>query len=258
MKNPIVLIILLLLTNCTYLSVEELTVNCDDFLISIESNIEDADCGLNNGLVTINVNGGTPPYQYQLGGMIQDVNVFSMLEPGNYTAVATDANGCSGHVEIVVLNKDGVVATASATNSGCGTALAILTVSAQNGAEPYRYKINNDAWQSSNIFTNLPPGNHSVLVTDLNDCSFSLEQFIPTGVSYSNNIESIIMDNCAVSGCHNGTQFPDYRVFENIQTHKDNIRTRTQNKSMPAGGGSLTQEQIDLIACWIDDGALAN
>lgn len=258
MKNHISLITLLLLTNCTYLSVEELTVNCDDFPISIETVIDDADCGLNNGIVTIIPQGGTSPYQYQLGGMILDVNVFSMLEAGNYTVVATDANGCSGQVDLVVLNKVGVVATASVTNSGCGTAEAVLTISAENGVEPYQYSINNGASQSSNVFTNLPAGSHSVLVTDINDCSFTLEQTIPAGVSYSNTIESIIMDNCAVTGCHNGTQFPDYRVFENIQTHKNNIRTRTQNKSMPAGGGSLTQEQIDLIACWIDDGALAN
>ena len=258
MKNHIVLIILLLLTNCTYLSVEELTVNCDEFPITLETIIADADCGLNNGIVTIIPKGGTSPYQYHLGGMVQDVNTFEMLEAGNYTVVATDANGCSGQAEFVVLNKDGVVATASVTNSGCGTAESILTISAESGVEPYRYSINNGASQSSNNFTDLPAGNHSVLVTDLNNCSFSLDQFIPTGVSYSNSIEAIIMDNCAVTGCHNGTQFPDFRVFENIQTNKNNIRTRTQNKSMPAGGGSLTQEHIDLIACWIDDGALAN
>ena len=258
MKSYIILITLLVLTNCTYLSVEELTVNCDDFPIMLETDIVDADCGLNNGKVTINAMGGTSPYKYQLGDVVQDENIFNMLEPGNYRVVATDANGCSGQVDLVVHNKDGVLATAFVTNSGCGTAEAILTVSAENGVEPYQYSINNGASQSSNIFTDLPAGIYSVLVTDINNCSFTLEQFIPTGVSYSNTIEPIITDNCSVTGCHNGSQFPDFRSFENIQGNKENIRTKTQNKSMPAGGGSLTQEQIDLIACWIDDGALAN
>ena len=66
------------------------------------------------------------------------------------------------------------------------------------------------------------------------------------------------MNNCAVSGCHNGTQFPDFRSLSNIQQNKDQIRQRTQTGNMPPNGRSLTQQQIDLIACWIDDGALDN
>ena len=212
MKNYIILITLLLLTNCTYLSIEELIVNCDEFPITFETDIGDADCGLNNGMVTIHTTGGTPPFQYQLGDKLQDENVFVMLNPGNYPVVVTDANGCSEQDELVVLNKNGVVATASVTISGCGTAQATLTVSAGNGVEPYRYSFNNGASQASNIFTNLPAGTHNVLVTDFNNCSFTLLQTISSGVSYSNNIESIIRDNCAVGGCHNGTQFPDFRV----------------------------------------------
>jgi len=257
-KNSIIYILLALLTNCTYLSVEELTIDCNEFPISIETIINDADCGLNNGAVTINASGGKPPYQYQLNDAVQMDNVFNNLTAGNYQVIVTDANGCSEQKESAVLSKDGVIATATTTSSGCGTAQAVITVQAENGASPYQYIIENGISQSSNTFSNLAAGNHSIVVTDSNGCSFSLEHTILTGVSYSQTIEVIIMDNCAVSGCHNGSQFPDFRIFENIQINKNNIRTRTQNKSMPAGGGSLTQEQIDLIACWIDDGALSN
>jgi uncharacterized membrane protein len=37
------------------------------------------------------------------------------------------------------------------------------------------------------------------------------------------------------------------------------VKLRTANKSMPPSGSSqLTQSQIDLIGCWVDDGALNN
>jgi len=38
---------------------------------------------------------------------------------------------------------------------------------------------------------------------------------------------------------------------------KNQIRSRTQSRSMPLIG-SLTLEEIDAFACWIDDGALDN
>lgn len=38
---------------------------------------------------------------------------------------------------------------------------------------------------------------------------------------------------------------------------ENQIRSRTQNWSMPLVG-SLTQEEIDAFACWIDDGFLDN
>ncbi len=250
--------ILLLLTNCTYLSIDEITVDCNEFPISIETVVTNADCGLNNGSVTIQASGGMAPYQYLINNVSQADNVFEMLPAGNYQVTVVDANECSGQSQFVVLSKDGVIANAIASPSGCNTMQGVLTVSAINGVAPYLYSLDNGAFQSSNEFIDLASGDHSVLVTDQNGCSFVLQEAIPTGVSYSKSIDAIIMDNCAVTGCHGGSQFPDFRIFENIQNNKDNIKTRTQNKSMPTGGGSLTQEQIDLIACWVDDGGLDN
>src|SRR5690606_21829019 len=54
-------------------------------------------CGLNNGDITITLNGGTAPaYQYSINGGVtfQAGGLFAGLAPGNYTPVGQDANGC--------------------------------------------------------------------------------------------------------------------------------------------------------------------
>ncbi len=259
MKKYFVYLLFIIPSNCTYLSLEDITIDCSESPIIIEAVITDADCGLSNGSITIIPSGGKSPFRYFINGVQQDGNVIQMLVAGSYKIEVIDVNDCSEQADFVVLNEDGVVANAVASPSGCNTTtIGILTVSATNGIPPYQYSIENGAAQSSNIFNNLATGSYNITVMDNNNCSFEFEKFVPTGVSYSQSVEVIIADNCATSGCHNGTQFPDFTKIETIQNNKDNIKTRTQNKSMPTGGGSLTQEQIDLISCWVDDGGLGN
>ncbi|MCX8489943.1 MAG: 2-polyprenyl-6-methoxyphenol hydroxylase, partial [Cyclobacteriaceae bacterium] len=71
-------------------------------------------------------------------------------------------------------------------------------------------------------------------------------------------IKPIIDTNCAISGCHvSGGIRTDLSQLSVIQSSASSIKTRTGNKSMPIGR-TLTQAQIDQIACWVDDGALNN
>ena len=49
----------------------------------------------------------------------------------------------------------------------------------------------------------------------------------------------------------------DFRNKETILSRSNRILARTQAKSMPppSSGGSLTDEEIESIECWVDDGA---
>jgi hypothetical protein len=66
-------------------------------------------------------------------------------------------------------------------------------------------------------------------------------------------------NSCAISGCHDGSvsSLPNFSNLSVIQANASMIKSRTQSGNMPKTG-SLTQNQIDLIACWVDDGALDN
>ena len=90
----------------------------------------------------------------------------------------------------------------------------------------------------------------------------ALEEEIPEGfvcttdVSYANDIDPLLTQKCAP--CHiGGGQFPDLTTYASVSQNAELIKTVTQNGTMPQNG-FLTQDQIDLIACWVDNGALNN
>ncbi len=95
-------------------------------------------------------------------------------------------------------------------------------------------------------------------------CDNTVEEEIPavvvgdvcsTDISFTTNIKPIIDSNCI--SCHGGNQAPDLRTFEGINSNAARVRTQVVSRRMPLGG-SLTNEEIELIRCWIDNGALNN
>lgn len=86
-------------------------------------------------------------------------------------------------------------------------------------------------------------------------------------VSYSDQVLPIINSSCAIvgdGGCHNGGNGAnlDWRVFTNVQSRalqvKDRItRTPGSPGHMPRGG-VLSDEEIRLMVCWVDQGAQNN
>lgn len=75
-------------------------------------------------------------------------------------------------------------------------------------------------------------------------------------ITYSSNIKSIIDVNCVQ--CHgNGGNFPDLTTYENTRANADLVKSETQSRRMPQGS-SLTNSEIEAIACWVDAGALNN
>lgn len=260
MKRYISNAVLFLLCSCSFNSFEDKEkVDCliSDLSISLVE-VVNTDCGLNNGSIMVVANGGSSPYSFILNdGALQSTAVFTELGAAEYSVRVIDTNGCESEIEVFVQNKNGVSASISVSNSSCGSNEGSISIESSNGVEPYTYQLNNGPSQSSNLFSNLATGLYTIKVTDAEGCSISLEDQVISGVSYSVSISNIISQNCAVSGCHAGSQSPDFRQFSNIQSNAGRIKIRTQNKTMPKNG-SLTQEEIDLIACWVDDGALNN
>lgn len=69
--------------------------------------------------------------------------------------------------------------------------------------------------------------------------------------TYQSEIKSIIDSRCATSNCH-----PNFNTYEGLQPELeggDFRREVLENQSMPQGS-SLTQDQINTIQCWVNDG----
>ena len=252
----------LLFMSCTYNSLDEdPLVDCAGSTLDFTVISTDATCGQTDGNVEVIASGGETPYLYLLdNGASQTAAIFNDLASGNYLVTVLDNTTCSITKEIIIANKGGFQATASVTSSGCEESNGTITVLASDGVEPYLYKLNSGSGQSTGLFTSLSSGAYEVIVTDDTGCSFSIIKSILSGISYDSSVKPIIMNNCAVSGCHDGsTAQTNFSIFSNVKSSASAIKSRTQNKSMPKGANrTISQAEIDAIACWVDDGALDN
>lgn len=244
-------------TSCTW---DQLSPQVDCAVSPVElvlvENINTS-CGAQNGAFTVSASGGAAPYTFTSEAGTNSDGLFENVEAGDYAVVATDDNGCTSEMSVAIRNEDGVnVDDVTLVDSGCGSASGSVQVQASGGVAPYLFSLGGET-QESNLFSDLDGGSYTLTIQDQLGCDVTQSVDILSGVSYDNSIKEIIENSCAVSGCHNGSVFPDFRSFETIQSSASGIKSRTGNKSMPRGS-TLTQSQIDMIACWVDDGALEN
>jgi hypothetical protein len=243
---------------CVYNSLPD-PVDCStNPVILQEVAVSESECGGQTGSLEVLASGGTNVFRYRIGSeAFQTSPEFSELAGGTYEVTASDENNCFATIQVLVGNKDGVNLQFTATDAGCKSSNGTITATALNGTGPFTFKLNESAFSANNTFTGLSSGTYSITVKDATGCESSGNVIIKSGVSYQTDIAPIIQSNCAVNGCHNGSQFPDFRVFKNIQDNAARIKTQTGSRIMPLNG-SLSQAQINAIACWVDDGAPAN
>jgi hypothetical protein len=240
------------------------TFDCSlsDLTIDVSAVAPATSCSTTDGSISVIASGGKQPYVYLLNDIAQPSNEFNGLHAGIYSVGVTDANGCDTLLSnIMVMAKDFSFTTTLGEDNLCLGNNGSVTVEVSEGNPPYQYKIDNSEFTESNIFTGLSNGNHVIEVRDNIACTISLNVTVPrgiTGTSWSSDIQPIMEKSCALSGCHNGTTRLDLRIYSNAKKHAAEIKTLTRNRSMPFDGTPLTQNQIELISCWVDDGAEEN
>ena len=259
-------LLLFILSGCVYNDLSE-NFNCETstLVISLDSKQDATSCKAIDGSMSLTVSGGQPPYVFSLnGGASQTSGQFSNLGSGTHVVIVKDDKNCerSLQVDINAPNSTLNATVTASADSECITNNGSITVTASGGNAPYRYGWASGTFITSNVLSNLKFGQYSVIVKDANDCQKIISVIVPrgnTGISYANVIKPIFDTNCNITGCHGaGTGSRDWTVFNNVKSHAANIKTRTGNRSMPIGDKTLTQDEIDKIACWVDDGANQN
>lgn len=215
-------------------------------------------CGQNIGAITVNATGGSGTLEFSIDGTnFQASGDFTALAANNYTLTVKDENECTDELEVVIGNDDGVNFTLNKVDAGCGSSNGVINIQANGGTKPYSFKLDaSGVYQSDSAFQSLAAGTYDVFVKDASNCESSQSISLNSGIAFQ-QVKSIISSNCAVSGCHNGSIFPNMTVDANIQSQALRIEARTGATSMPPSGSgfSLSQQQIDEIKCWVDDGA---
>lgn len=126
-----------------------------------------------NGSITITPTNGTAPYSFSLnGGASQPSGTFNNLPVANYSIRITDANNCSNNFTVNLNAGPGITATAATTAACWQSANGSITITPSGGNTPYTYSLDGGIVQTNTGFTNVSPGNHTILVTDANGCTF--------------------------------------------------------------------------------------
>ena len=135
---------------------------------NLTANKTDATCGNSDGTASVVPPVGSGPFTYEWSNGRTTPSV-SGLAAGNYSVTVTDATGCSGVTTVTIFGLGNFTIGTASTNSICagatGTASVITVV---GGTPPYMYRWNNGA--TTQIITNLPPGDYVVVVTDNTGC----------------------------------------------------------------------------------------
>ena len=219
-------------------------------------------CSIADGAINVSASGGKEPYLFTINDKPSQADgKFSSLPAGAYTVTVTDANACSASVEnVAIKSSDFKFTTQLVGDSDCLGGNGQVTINVEQINPPYSYRLGTGSFGDSNVFGGLGTGTYGITVKDNTGCSVILSVTVPrafTGTSWQNDVRPIIVRSCALSGCHNGDSRADLRVFENAKFYAASIKSKTRDKSMPREG-TLTQNEINLISCWVDDGAVQN
>ena len=122
---------------------------------------------------TIRLYGGVlydlPSNYYYLWSTGENTSFIDVNEVGTYSVTVTDPNGCSSSRSIVVAASETANINEVFIDGGNTYNTVTVTVS---GPGDYEFSLDNQygPYQSSNIFTNVLAGFHTVFVRDLNGC----------------------------------------------------------------------------------------
>ena len=148
--------------------------------------------GGNDGVIDLNISGGTPGYTYNWlpSGFTESGDTYSDLPPNTYAVTVTDANGCSITIpKIDVQEPDDIEIHFSGNMPSCyGYLDGICNVNATGGTQPYTF-----LWSEGTLGTtisDLSTGEYYVTLTDANLC-VKIDTLIlpsPEQILYTENI----------------------------------------------------------------------
>lgn len=144
---------------------------------------------------TLNAGPGFDSYLWSTGATTPSI---SNVGPGSYWVDLT-YDGCTYRQNVTVTESVLPAITSIEIN---GTT---VTIGVSGGTPPYEYSLDGNNWQGSNVFINVPSGNHTVHVRDSNQCEEVTRPFVminlintitPNDDGYNDGIDySSLMNN---------------------------------------------------------------
>ncbi len=121
-----------------------------------------------NTLTTLDAGPGFDSYHWSTGATTQSI---SNVSSGAYYVDLT-FDGCTYRQTVDVTESTLPVITMIEINGNT------VTIGVSGGTAPYEYSLDGTSWQSSNVFYNVPRGNHTMHVRDYNRCEEATRTFV--------------------------------------------------------------------------------
>ncbi len=171
--------------------------------------VTDASCwGYKDGVITFNVTGGVPPYQYQQTNGTnpwQTVSTFDSLKRGNYSFEIKDSKNCVKDTTLAIDQPDKLVVTTTVTPNDCegyDTEGGVRT-DVVGGTLPYQYLWTNTPASTTPNITGMANGKYAVYVHDAHNCKDSSKVI----VAYDNCCKPFIPNAFTPNGDGNNDKF---------------------------------------------------
>lgn len=182
-----------------------------------------------NGIIDINVTGGTPTYTYNWsnGEITQDL---LNLKAGNYEVTVADIDGCMAAKSIIVEQPTPLTFSQEVTLADCGLTNGSATITVTGGILPYAYTWEGLTAPHNATRNNLGAGVYTLHVTDKNNCAASTKVAISEKGAPTVNIISVSQSSCGVQdgkiliNVAGGTGYYNYDWKKNgitVSTSKD-------------------------------------
>lgn len=217
-------------------------------------------CGATDGIVNLNVTGGTTPYTYSWTGPSPFTSTSEDLTgvgAGVYSVVVTDAAGCSDTASYPVSEPSGIIIVLDSITSPdrCGGNGGAIYVTVSGGSLPYTYSWTGGTNSVSEDITSLSTGTYNLLVTDATGCSTAftntLSVPIQPAVFAGNDVAVCLNDSVQLSA--NGSVTYSWSPSAGLSN-----ASIANPKASPAATTTYTVTGTDADGCTTTDTLVVN
>ena len=225
-----------------------------------------------DGLIEIEISGGTPPYTTFIGNTVTPIIetqtgnpiIFSNLPEGNYFYTTIDSNGCLINEDEVFFNIEAPLELLIELNEigdvNCNAASdGFININVSGGVLNYTYSWSNDNgfFSDADDIEGLSGGDYIITVTDQNGCTNTENITISENdpITIQNTTTECINNNGIITTSITGGT-PEY--FYSLLFENEVIATNSTGVFTGLAGGQYSIVVSDYFNCEIQDNVILN
>lgn len=155
-----------------------------------------------NGKIAIIPRGGKENYQFFFDNVYSSSGYKANLPNDTIDVYVIDTQGCSTSTQNIVISSpaklqyDAIISNPSCSGVANGS---ILISHPRGGTSPYTYSFNNGSYESNNNFSALGTGNYSIVIRDVNQCTYTQNFTLYPSYNLQVNLSSLTHSACPLS-----------------------------------------------------------